>query len=179
MMEAAGKVAHQPGVSTSSGLSRFPSCPNRPHLQTMSLHSFSEIKLSILARAIKNVTLQSKPRWPTWRKAAHCPLLDVSIKWWIYVNFPQSKRKRSPVGSTPLPFLRERLVCGNNLYLARRTFWLALVARQPRKEPRVFMRSRPGAKVIPATCADIKHHCKLTFHTDCNSAFLKIASKIA
>lgn len=27
------------------------------------------------------------------------------------------------------------------------------------------------------TCADIKHYCKLTFHMDCNSAFLKIATK--
>lgn len=34
IMEAAGKVAHQPGASASRGPSRFPSCPNRPHLQT-------------------------------------------------------------------------------------------------------------------------------------------------
>lgn len=28
-----------------------------------------------------------------------------------------------------------------------------------------------------ATCADIKHYCKLTFHMDCNSAFLRIATE--
>lgn len=43
--------------------------------------------------------------------------------------------------------------------------------KKRRKEQWLSPKSQDGCQSNSATCADIKHHCILTFHMSCNSAF--------